>query len=251
MRETDFVSSLAKGLAVIEAFDAANSRLSITDISRMTGLERATARRCLLTLAELGYAEYDGKFFTLSPRILRLGHSYLSSTPLPRLMQPFLDQLSERTGESASASVLDGNEIVYIARASHKRVMSINLNPGSRLPTYCSSMGRVLLASMAEDEARRILETSNLKANTPRTKTSLADLMHELQRVREQGYAAIDQELEIGLCSIAVPVRNMRGVTVAAINVGAQAARVSIDEMIERYLPVMQSTRDTITSLLV
>ncbi len=251
MRETDFVSSLAKGLAVIEAFDAANSRLSITDISRMTGLERATARRCLLTLAELGYAEYDGKFFTLSPRILRLGHSYLSSTPLPRLMQPFLDQLSERTGESASASVLDGNEIVYIARASHKRVMSINLNPGSRLPTYCSSMGRALLASMAEDEARRILETSNLKANTPRTKTSLADLMHELQRVREQGYAAIDQELEIGLCSIAVPVRNMRGVTVAAINVGAQAARVSIDEMIERYLPVMQSTRDTITSLLV
>jgi IclR family pca regulon transcriptional regulator len=251
MRETDFISGFAKGLSVIEAFDAANARLSITDISRITGLERATARRCLLTLAELGYADYDGKFFTLSPRILRLGHSYLSSTPLPRLMQPFLDQLSEKTGESASASVLDGNEIVYIARASHKRVMSINLNPGSRLPAYCSSMGRVLLAAMAEDEARRILENSNRKANTPQTKTTLADLMQELQHVREQGYAVIDQELEIGLCSIAIPVRNMRGATVAAINVGAQAARVSIDEMIERYLSVMQSTRDTITSLLV
>lgn len=251
MRETDFISGFAKGLSVIEAFDATNARLSITDISRITGLERATARRCLLTLAGLGYANYDGKFFTLSPRILRLGHSYLSSTPLPRLMQPFLDQLSEKTGESASASVLDGNEIVYIARASHKRVMSINLNPGSRLPAYCSSMGRVLLASMAEDEARRILEESNRKANTPRTKTTLADLMDELRRVREQGYAVIDQELEIGLCSIAIPVRNVRGVTIAAINVGAQAARVSIDEMIDRYLPVMQSTRDTITSLLV
>lgn len=251
MRETDFISGFAKGLSVIEAFDATNSRLSITDISKITGLERATARRCLLTLAELGYADYDGKFFTLSPRILRLGHSYLTSTPLPRLMQPFLDQLSEKTGESASASVLDGNEIVYIARASHKRVMSINLNPGSRLPAYCSSMGRVLLAAMAQDEARRILENSNRKANTLKTKTTLAALMDELQRVREQGYAVIDQELEIGLCSIAIPVRNMRGATIAAINIGAQAARVSIDEMIERYLPVMQSTRDTITSLLV
>lgn len=251
MRETDFMNGFAKGLAVIEAFDATNSRLSITDISKITGLERATARRCLLTLAELGYADYDGKFFTLSPRILRLGHSYLTSTPLPRLMQPFLDQLSEKTGESASASVLDGNEIVYIARASHKRVMSINLNPGSRLPAYCSSMGRVLLAAMAQDEARRILENSNRKANTPKTKTTLAELMDELQHVREQGYAVIDQELEIGLCSIAIPVRNMRGATIAAINIGAQAARVSIDEMIERYLPVMQSTRDTITSLLV
>jgi IclR family pca regulon transcriptional regulator len=251
MRETDFISGFAKGLSVIEAFDATNSRLSITDISRITGLERATARRCLLTLAELGYADYDGKFFTLSPRVLRLGHSYLTSTPLPRLMQPFLDQLSEKTGESASASVLDGNEIVYIARASHKRVMSINLNPGSRLPAYCSSMGRVLLAAMAEDEARRILENSNRKANTPKTKTTLADLMDELRQVRVQGYAVIDQELEIGLCSIAIPVRNMRGATIAAINVGAQAARVSIDEMIERHLPVMQSTRDTITSLLV
>jgi IclR family pca regulon transcriptional regulator len=251
MRETDFISGFAKGLSVIEAFDATNARLSITDISRITGLERATARRCLLTLAELGYADYDGKFFTLAPRILRLGHSYLSSTPLPRLMQPFLDQLAEKTGESASTSVLDGNEIVYVARASHKRVMSINLSPGSRLPAYCSSMGRVLLAALSEDEASRILENSNRKANTPKTKTKLADLMSELQRVREQGYAVIDQELEIGLCSIAVPVRNMRGTTIAAINVGAQAARVSVDEMIERYLPAMQSTRDTIAGLLV
>ncbi|UGX88503.1 IclR family transcriptional regulator [Phyllobacterium meliloti] len=251
MRETDFISGFAKGLSVIEAFDAVNSRLSITDIARMTGLERATARRCLLTLTQLGYADYDGKFFTLTPRILRLGHSYLSSTPLPRLMQPFLDQLSEKTGESASASVLDGNEIVYIARASHKRVMSINLNPGSRLPAYCSSMGRVLLAAMSDDDAQRILEDSNRTANTPRTKTSVPELMDEVRKVRLQGYAVIDQELEIGLCSIAVPVRNTRGITIAAINIGAQAPRVMVEEMIERYLPVMQSTRDTIAGVLV
>ena len=186
-----------------------------------------------LTLADLGYADYDGKFFTLSPRILRLGHSYLSSTPLPRLVQPFLDQLSEKTGESASASVLDGNEIVYIARASHKRVMSINLNPGSRLPAYCSSMGRVLLAAMPEDEARHILEGTNRTANTPKTKTAIVELLDELQRVRVQGYAVIDQELEIGLCSIAIPVRNMRGATVAAINIGTQAVRVTIDQMVD------------------
>ncbi len=251
MRETDFISGFAKGLSVIEAFDAANPRLSITDISRITGLERATARRCLLTLAQLGYADYDGKFFSLSPRILRLGHSYLTATPLPRLLQPFLDQLSEKTGESASASVLDGNEIVYIARASHKRVMSINLNPGSRLPAYCSSMGRVLLAAMNEDDAKRVLENSNRKANTPNTKTTIADLMAELQLIREQGYAVIDQELEIGLCSIAIPVRNMRGTTIAALNVGAQAPRVTVDEMVTTYLPVMQSTRDTLAGLLV
>ncbi|MBZ9601032.1 IclR family transcriptional regulator [Phyllobacterium chamaecytisi] len=251
MRETDFISGFAKGLSVIEAFDAANPRLSITDISRITGLERATARRCLLTLAQLGYADYDGKFFSLSPRILRLGHSYLTATPLPRLLQPFLDQLSEKTGESASASVLDGNEIVYIARASHKRVMSINLNPGSRLPAYCSSMGRVLLAAMNEGDAKSILENSNRKANTPNTKTTIADLMAELQLIREQGYAVIDQELEIGLCSIAIPVRNMRGTTIAALNVGAQAPRVTVDEMVATYLPVMQSTRDTLAGLLV
>jgi IclR family pca regulon transcriptional regulator len=251
MRETDFISGFAKGLSVIEAFDAANPRLSITDISRITGLERATARRCLLTLAQLGYADYDGKFFSLSPRILRLGHSYLTATPLPRLLQPFLDQLSEKTGESASASVLDGNEIVYIARASHKRVMSINLNPGSRLPAYCSSMGRVLLAAMNDGDAKSILESSNRKANTPNTKTTIAELMAELQLISEQGYAVIDQELEIGLCSIAIPVRNMRGTTIAALNVGAQAPRVTVDEMVTTYLPVMQSTRDTLAGLLV
>ena len=173
---------------------------------RDTGLDRATARRCLLTLAELGYARYDGKFFELTPRILRLGHAYLSATPLPRLVQPFLDRLSEEVGQSASASVLDGTEIVYVARAAQKRVMSINLTAGSRLPAYCASMGRVLLAALPDAEARDILAASDLKASTPFTRTEPDVLMAEFARIRREGHAVIDQELEIGLCSIAVPL---------------------------------------------
>jgi IclR family pca regulon transcriptional regulator len=243
MRETDFVSGFARGLRVIEAFEETRQRLSIAEASKLTGLDRATVRRSLLTLAELGYADYDGKFFALTPKILRLGHAYLSATPLPALIQPHLDQLSEKAGQSASASVLDGTEIVYIARASQRRVMSINLTPGSRLPAYCASMGRVLLASLPEGEARAILERSDLKQNTPHTRTDPEELMAEFSRVRTQGYAIIDQELEIGLCSIAVPIENDRGQTVAAINIGAPAAHISALEMSERYLPLLQETR--------
>ncbi|MBY3049759.1 IclR family transcriptional regulator [Rhizobium laguerreae] len=250
MRETDFVSGFARGLKVIEAFGETRQRLSIAEASKLTELDRATVRRSLLTLAELGYADYDGKFFTLTPKILRLGHAYLSATPLPALLQPHLDHLSEKAGQSASASVLDGTDIVYIARASQRRVMSINLTPGSRLPAYCASMGRVLLAALAESEARAILVRSELKQNTPNTKTDPDELIAEFRRVRTEGYAIIDQELEIGLCSIAVPVDNDRGETVAAINIGAPAALVPAAEMKERYLPLLKETQAALRPLL-
>ncbi|HEV7317100.1 MAG TPA: IclR family transcriptional regulator [Ensifer sp.] len=250
MRETDFVSGFARGLTVIEAFDETRPKLSIAEASKITGLDRATVRRSLLTLSELGYADYDGKFFALTPKILRLGHAYLSATPLPTIIQPYLDQLSERAGQSASASVLDGTEIVYIARASQKRVMSINLTTGSRLPAYCASMGRVWLAALPEHEARDILSRSNLKANTPYTKTDPDDLIAEFRRVREQGYALIDQELELGLCSIAVPLENDRGRIVAALNIGAPAAHVPAAEMVERYLPLLKETQGALRMVL-
>ena len=250
MRETDFVGGFAKGLKVIEAFSEAQSRLTIADIARSTGLDRATARRCLLTLAELGYARYDGKFFELTPKILRLGHAYLSATPLPRLVQPYLDRLSETVGQSASASVLDGTEIVYVARAAQKRVMSINLTAGSRLPAYCASMGRVLLAALPEAEARAILDASDLRANTPFTRTDPDALLVEFACVRRQGYALIDQELEVGLCSIAVPLENARGRTVAALNIGAPAAHVPAAEMPERYLSAMRDVQEALRPLL-
>ena len=250
MRETDFIGGFAKGLTVIEAFGEAKPRLTITDVSKETGLDRATARRCLLTLAELGYAAYDGKFFELTPKILRLGHAYLSATPLPRLVQSYLDQLSEKVGQSASASVLDGTEIVYVARAAQKRVMSINLTAGSRLPAYCASMGRVLLAALPEAEARAIVETSDRKANTPYTRTEPEALMAEFARVRRDGFALIDQELEIGLRSIAVPLENARGRVVAALNIGAPAALASAQDMVTRYLPEMRAVQAALRPLL-
>ncbi|TCN29463.1 IclR family transcriptional regulator [Sinorhizobium americanum] len=249
MRETDFVSGFARGLKVIEAFGEAQPRLSIAEASKLTGLDRATVRRSLLTLSELGYADYDGKFFTLTPKVLRLGHAYLSATPLPAIVQPHLDQLSEKAGQSASASVLDGAEVVYVARASQRRVMSINLMPGSRLPAYCASMGRVLLAALPESEARAILARTELKANTPHTKTDPEELMAELRKVREQGYAVIDQELELGLCSIAVPLMNARGQVVAALNIGAPAALVAAAELAERYLPLLKETQAALRPL--
>ena len=250
MREGDIIQGLAKGLAVIEVFDAAHARLSITDVAELTGLERATARRCLLTLTSLGYASYDGKFFMLTPRVLRLGHSYLAATPLPGIIQPFLERLTAATGESASASVLDGTDILYIARASLRRVMSINLSPGTRLPAYCSSMGRVLLAAMPPAAARSLLERSERPANTPKTKTDLPALMDELAVVAKQGYAVIDEELELGLRSIAVPLLSARGETVAALNIGAQAARIGVDSMVAQYLPQMRAVQQELQPLL-
>lgn len=250
MRETDFVSGFARGLKVIEAFGEARPRLTIAEAAKLTDLDRATVRRCLLTLTELGYADYDGKFFTLTQKILRLGHAYLSATPLPLVIQPYLDQLSEKAGQSASASVLDGTEIVYIARAAQKRVMSINLSPGSRLPAYCASMGRVLLAALPETEARAVVDRTDRRANTPLTKTDPDILMDELRRVRAQGYALIDQELELGLCSIAVPVESDRGRVVAAINIGAPSAHVPAAEMRDRYLPLLVETQKALKLVL-
>jgi IclR family pca regulon transcriptional regulator len=251
MRETDFIGGFAKGLRVVEAFGEAQPKLAISDVSARTGLDRATARRCLLTLTELGYAAYDGKFFELTPKILRLGHAYLSATPLPRLVQPYLDQLSDTAGQSASASVLDGGEVVYVARAAQRRVMSINLMPGSRLPAYCASMGRVLLAALPEAEARSLILASDRKANTIHTRTDPDALIDELRLVRRQGYAVIDQELEIGLCSIAVPLETARGRVVAALNIGAPAALAPAAEMAKRYLPAMREVQAALRQVLI
>lgn len=248
--ERDLMGGFAKGLRVIEAFGPERQRLSIAEAAEISGLDRATARRCLLTLAQLGYADYDGKFFALTPKILRLGHAWLSATPLPTIVQPFLDSLSERLGHSASASVLDGTEIVYIARAAQKRVMSINLMPGSRLPAYSASMGRVLLASLGDAEVSEILAASSIRANTPRTRTDPQELMTEIRRVREQGYAVIDQELEMGLCSIAVPVINGRGRVVAAVNVGAPAAMLPAEALPGHCLDALREVQVGLRPLL-
>ena len=250
MREGDIIQGLIRGLAVIECFDEEHARMSITDVAQRTGLERATARRCLLTLAHLGYATYDGKFFQLTPRVLNLGHSYLAATPLPRLIQPFLEELSHATSESTSAAVLEGTDILYVARASTRRVMSINLGAGARLPAYCTSMGRTLLAALPREEAQSILDRSDIVAYTERTKADMATITTELAVVAAQGFAVIDQELELGLCSIAVPLYNAIGQVVAAINIGAQTARAPTSRMIAHFLPLMRKVQAEVRPLL-
>jgi IclR family pca regulon transcriptional regulator len=237
----DMMGGLAKGLRVIEAFTTDTPRLSIAEAAAITGLDRATTRRCLLTLAEHGYCAYDGKFFTVTPRVLRLGTACLATMPLPRIVQPWLDRLSEGIGQSTSVAILDGSEIVYVARAAQRKVMSIALMPGSRLPAYCTSMGRVMLAALADSEARAHLESGPLLPRTSQTLTQVDAIVVELAEIRSQGFAAVDQEVEQGLRSIAVPVRNARGIVVAALNTGFAASLSPMEEIIRTYLPPLRS----------
>lgn len=235
-KNTDFIASFAKGLSVIEAFSATSPRMSITETAAKTGLDRATARRCLLTLSALGYADHDGKFFTLTPQILRLGMAALTALPLPQIVQPWLDQLSEQIGQSTSVAIMDGTEIIYIARASQRRVMSIGLLPGSRLPAHCTSLGRVLLAEYPTADARALLNSTDLSPRTRHSITQTDHLLTELARVKANQYAIVDQEVEIGLRSIAVPLRDIHGTTVAALNIGCAAFHEKADDLAITYL---------------
>lgn len=246
----DMMGGLAKGLAVIEVFSAERPRLSVAEAAAGAGLDRATARRCLLTLAHQGYADYDGKFFTLTPRVLRLGTCCLATMPLPQLVQPHLDRLSERIGESTSVSILDGAEIVYVARAAQRKLMAIALMPGSRLPAHCTSMGRVLLAALPEEACRDLLATYPPTVRTPRTVTDMTELRVCIAEVRAQGYAVIDQEVELGLCSIAVPLRSARGQVVAALNCGMAAGPEALARLRGEVLNHLQALATNLRGVL-
>lgn len=250
MLQRDIMGGLAKGLLAIETFSADRPRQTITEVSVTSGLDRATARRCLLTLAHLGYADYDGKYFTLTPRILRLGTACLATMPLPNLVQPLLDRLSDALGESSSVSILDGAEIVYVARAAQRRLMSIALMPGSRLPAFCTSMGRVMLAALGEAQSTAILAAAALEPRTSHTVTDVEQLQAKLTEIRRQGYALIDQEVELGLRSIAVPLLNARGNTIAALNVGVPAVRGKVTDLVGLYLKSLQTVQHEVRSML-
>ncbi len=240
--DPDFMTSLARGLLVIRAFSQRPLRLSISHLSKRTGLSRASVRRCVHTLSKLGFAgSDDGRNFYLRPRILTLGYSYLSSMPLATAAQPILDQLSQILNESCSIALLDGSDIVIVARANSARIMAIDLGVGKRLPAFCTSKGRVLLANLSPEELESVLPTVEFTRYTDRTVTSVEKLRQVLTAVREEGYAIIDQELELGLRSMAVPVRNPAGRVVAAISVGAHGQRVSSQDMQTRYLPYLRA----------
>lgn len=239
LTDPSFMTSLARGLAVVRAFSDSRKPQTIAQISQKTGIPRAAVRRCLYTLQQLGYVDAELNNFSLRPKVLTLGYSYLSSTPLTVSSQPYLNNISRELGESSSLAVLDEGEVLYVARSAASRVMSVALNTGSRLPAYCTSLGRVMLAHLPPDQLDAYFARVKLRAMTEHTVVSHKRLREILAGVRRDGYAVIDEELELGLRSIAVPVRGASGQIVAALNVGAQAARVSADRMRQEFLPVL------------
>ena len=245
-RNADYVQSLERGLAVIRAFDAEHRELGLSEVARATGLTRAAARRFLLTLVALGYMHFDGSRFSLRPRVLELGFAYLSSLSLPELAEPHMEALVAQINESSSISVLDDTDIVYVARVPTRRIMSITIAVGTRLPAYATSMGRVLLAALPDAELEERLARIDVRPLTPRTVTSHAALRKVLDQVRRQGYAVTDQELEQGLRSAAVPIHDASGAVVAALNVSVHASRASMHELRARFLPPARATGDAI-----
>jgi IclR family transcriptional regulator, pca regulon regulatory protein len=249
--DPNFMMSLARGLLVIQAFTQKKRQLTISQLSGKTGLSRAAVRRCLYTLSRLGFAgSEDGRHFYLGPRILALGYSYIVSMPLATAAQPVLERLSHELHESCSISTIDRSEIIYVARASVTRIMSIDLGVGSRLPAFCTSMGRVMLASLPEGELNSYLSETPLKRFTDRTIISTEKLRQVLRLVSRNGYAIVDQELEFGLRSMAVPIQNPNGKVVAALNVGTHAQRVSIQELTGKFLPRLRNAAQELSMLL-
>jgi IclR family pca regulon transcriptional regulator len=245
-RSADFVQSLERGLAVIKAFDADDRSLTLSDVARKTGLTRAAARRFLHTLAELGYVRTDGRFFSLRPAVLELGYAYLSGLSLPEVAHPHMEELTARLHESTSISVLDGTSVVYVARVAAKRIMTVGINVGTRFPAHATSMGRVLLAHAPADWLRTYLETADLQPTTPLTVTDRDTLRAVLAQVRHDGYAVVDQELELGLRSLAVPLHDPRGQVVAAMNVSTHVSRGSTQDVLRDLLPALRETATSI-----
>jgi len=243
-RDGDFVQSFERGLAVLRSFGPDRPSMTLSEVAHQSGLTRAAARRFLLTLERLGYVAFDGRLFSLRPRVLELGYAYLSSLPIWELATPHMRDLVEQLHESSSSSVLDGDEIVYVARVPTKRIMTINLVVGSRLPAYPTSMGRVLLAGLRADELDGYLARVALKPLTERTITDEGRLRRAIDEVRDQGWAIVDQELEEGVRSVAAPLVNADGRVMAALNVSGHATRVTLDTLRRAFLPrVLETAR--------
>ncbi|PVZ85590.1 IclR family transcriptional regulator [Serratia sp. S1B] len=239
--DPNFMASLARGLEVLQAFKPNYSEMSVTEIAQITAIPRAAVRRCLYTLKALGFVHCpDGRHYRLLPRVLTLGHAYLSSSELAKAAQNSLDYLSKLLNESCSVATLDGDQILYVARAGVKRIMTIDLGRGSRLPAYATSMGMVLLSALDTQQLESYLSRVALLTLTEFTITQAEVLRAELAQIRRQGYAINEQQLEIGLRSIAVPMYSRKGGVVAAMNVGVNASQVSSQELRERVLPQLQ-----------
>jgi IclR family pca regulon transcriptional regulator len=247
-RSTDFVQSLDRGLSVITAFSADAKELTLSEVADRTGLTRAASRRFLLTLRDLGYVESDGRRFRLRPRVLELGYSYLSSLPVWEIARPHLEELAEKVQETTSASVLDGDDIVFVARVESRRIMSMTLGVGSRLPAWATAMGRVLLADLSKDQLDRYFERVTLAPLNDRTVTKETKLRRIIAEARESGWTLVDQEVEEGVRSLAVPIRSPDGRVEAAITVCSHALRVPPERVREEFLPLVLETSERVTA---
>ncbi len=243
-----YVQSFVRGLQVIRAFGSANPRMTLSEVAASAGMTRAGARRMLLTLQTLGYVVSDGKMFTLTPRILDLGFAYLSSMPIWNHAEPVMEALVEKVKESCSAAVLDGTDIVYVLRVPTRKIMTIGLGVGSRLPAYCTSMGRVLLSGLADDDLTRLLGTCKPQPLTKYTVTDVGELVIRIRQVGRQGWSIVNQELEEGLLSVAAPITDRGGRLIAAINVSGQANRTNVRVAQERLLPPLLEAARTISA---
>lgn len=250
-KSRSYVTALARGLSVMKAFDDRHERLTLSDVARIAGLPRASARRALLTLQSLGYVEGHGRLFSLSPQVLTLAGAYLASSPVPRVAQGFLEKVSESLGESCSLSVLHDDEAIYIARSTRKRIGSLHRDVGAHLPPHCTSMGRVLLAALSYTEFDAFLARAEIHSFTPYTVTEPAELRAVIEKTRRSGYSIVDQELEIDLRSVAVPVRNAAGRVIAAMNVSAQASRTPKKQLVESFLPALRDAAMKMRPLLI
>ncbi|AQU84398.1 MAG: helix-turn-helix domain-containing protein [Halomonas sp.] len=238
----DFVTALASGLEVIQAFDHEHTRMTLSEVATRTGMNRAKARRFLLTLHALGYVRKQQRYFELAPRVLQLGYAFLSANNYQGVIQQYLEEITTETGESSSLGVLDGSDVIYVARSAAKhRLMAITLSVGTRLPAAHTSMGRILLAQLSESDLDHFLSTVSLEPYTDKTVTDVNELRSQIVKARQQGYAISDQELDSGLRSIAVPVFDAKQHLMGAINVSTNAARVDLDTLVNTYLPVLQN----------
>ncbi|MEV6901924.1 IclR family transcriptional regulator C-terminal domain-containing protein [Amycolatopsis sp. NPDC051372] len=247
-RGAHHVQSLERGLAVIKAFSAQAPHPTLSDVARITGLTRAAARRFLLTLVDLGYVRTDGKYFSLTARVLDLGYAYLSSLSLSEVAQPHLERLSAQVRESSSVSVLEPPDIVYVARVAVSRIMTVSINVGTRFPAYATSMGHVLLADMTPVELEAYFMITELDRLTSHTLTDRAALEVELAQVAKQGWAMVDQELEEGLRSVAAPIRNRQGRAIAAVNISTHASRTPAHSVREDLVPPLLDTAHAIAA---
>jgi IclR family transcriptional regulator, pca regulon regulatory protein len=244
--DKEFMATLAKGLALLGCFGKQRPTMTLSEAANVANLSRATARRILRTLSELGYVEQRGRDFSLSPNILKLGFAYLATQSWIERAQPLLKELSERLQESASAAILEGDEIVYVVRVPTRRIMSASISVGSRLPAFHTALGRVLLGYLDDAEIWRRLKNSRIEGYTTSTITDLQALFDRVRLDREQGFAIVDEELERGLRALAVPVLDRSGEAIGAINLSTHTGRTTRNEMRDHFLPALRKVAEQI-----